>query len=257
MNKKEIREKILIEDKSGWDPFIWSISNNYLTSKRINDFFISQDITSVITQEALDVGEFKHSYNPNLFSGNIDKYNKNESFCFSELDGSLTKKSLDSYGLEVSIESASQLARSTNNFLENKQNDLNAGVFDDIGMCSNDQFNLWESTSFWRHLSFSDKSVVRLQRNFAARYSSTSVASLVNDWCLREQIKTEGYQVYGSVSMLAGMVFVGNLSTQKATQIFYKWKEFDSKWVPRDLSFREVLSIERNRVENGTSFWVN
>jgi len=109
-------------------------------------------------------------------------------------------------------------------------------------------------------LSTEDRFVIQTAQQTKSEYSWTAVFS--NDWHLRKQcVSYEGVDVYGTCSMLAGMVITEVISYQKGSFIYYEWFHQNPRWIPperitrRKLRFGEVLSIERERVNNGKSFW--
>lgn len=217
--------KKLIIDQSGYDPYQWSISNNWIATTDLNEFFDCQHITPILSEDAIEEFNFNYDTQENLFSGSAD-----DSICFSEISGSLTSCQLSPCGTKVNVEASTQ---------------------DKSPQCT-----LYESSAYWNFLSEEDKSIVCLQRQLSSD-SVNYVGSLVNDWRLKEQIKFEGYNSYGSASMLCGIVLSGVFVWQKACKMFYKWKNIDPKWTPLSLTFKEVLEIEKQRVQDGSSFWIS
>lgn len=115
------------------------------------------------------------------------------------------------------------------------------------------QISLWESTTLWNSLSVSDQSCVRATKNFVQ--SGYRAATLTNDKPLRRYHQQfEGLEVYGSSAVLAALVISGRYSPQRGTVIFRKWR-LEPRSVPRGMSFKNVLDIERERIRSGTSFW--
>jgi len=267
------QQKFLLFDKSAWDLFAWSISNDYLSIENIKTLWTEGRIIPLITWEAIVAGEFtKHSYSYNLFSGTSYSGNESDYFglskkdflCLSATDGTLTPSELSLNGASIGI------WRTGNNLSEDTIT-YQAFLPDFQGMnylvvsytpnssndCSETQTILWEESKYWKKLDEVDKSLIYAQRILTSNTTNTTtrVASLVNAEDLRNQHNIEGFEVYGSASMLAGMCLKGIISFQKATFLYYTWRKIDKRWTPQ-ISFREVLEIEKERFKKGTSFWL-
>jgi len=263
------QQKFLLLDKSAWDPFAWSISNDYLSIEDIKTLWTESRITPLITWEAVVAGEFtKHSYSYNLFSG--ASYSSNESdyfglskkdfLCLSATDGTLTPSELSLNGALIGI------WRTGNNLSEDTTYQAFLPDFQGVeylvvsytpnspNNSSKTQTILWEESKYWKKLDEVDKSLIYAQRILVFD-TTRGVASLVNAEDLRNQHNIEGFEVYGSASMLAGMCLKGKISFQKATSLYYSWREIDKRWTPQ-ISFRQVLEIEKERFRKETSFWL-
>lgn len=259
-------KKILINDKSGWDPFCFAFSRGCLKNNEIDKFFEKCQITPIITKEAFEAGEFtKHSYNYNLFSGVVPTTTSginsigNETLSINS-DGTLTKSSIIKSNVCVETISASDFSSATVQL--NGQSKVNNEA---IFQYQKPQKTLWETSEHWDSISKSvpDLSIVYINREF--QKINLQYITLVNDWHLREQIKFEGYSVCGSSSMLANMVLADTINYQRGTYIYYKvWGSFHKKWLPNKnnstkdkYKFKEVLEIEREKLKNKKSFFLS
>lgn len=259
-------KKILINDKSGWDPFCFAFSEEYLKSNEVDKFFEKCQITPVITKEAFDAGEFtKHSYNYNLFSGvvstttSIINSTGNETLSFNS-DGTLTKSNIINSNTLIETISVSDFSSATVQL--NGQSKVNNEV---MFQYPKPQKTLWETSEHWDSISKSipDLSIVYINREF--KKIKLHYITLVNDWHLREQIKLEGYSACGSSSMLANMVLADTINYQKGTYIYYKvWGSSNKKWLPNKnnsmkekYKFGEILETEREKLKNRESFFLS
>jgi len=239
------KNKYLIIDASSWEPLRFSLTNGTMTVSELNTLFSQADVTPVITKTAYLAGEFNFSEQPTIF----DAYENNfltfssETNCINSEDVLVSSATVQPNGTLTakSLYSDDDLIGDSLNFL----------IFDST---LQPQMTLWEmNNEHWQALSESDKSAVHLARYFCSVNQQAGI--LANDWDLRAQCFYEGIEVYGTASLLAGMFLSGTYSCQKATGIFYKWKDYDKKFVPKK-SFKEVLSIERKRAEKDKILWV-
>jgi len=119
---------------------------------------------------------------------------------------------------------------------------------------------LWETSVQWNNLSYEDRSVIKIAREFKPQYSS--VAILTNDWDLRQQSTLyECIEARGTCSMLASLSLGGYISYQCGTYIFRKWLTEEPRWIPthyperRKFTFKEILEVERKLRSESKSFW--
>lgn len=259
-------KKILVNDKSGWDPFCFAFSKGCLKSNEIDKFFEKCQIIQIITKEAFEAGEFtKHSYNYNLFSGIVPTTTSginstgNETLSFNS-DGTLTKSNIIKSNVYVETISVSDLSSATIQL--NGQSKVNNEV---TSQYQKPQKTLWETSEHWDSISKSipDLSIVYINREF--QKINLHYVTLANDWHLREQLKLEGYLVCGSSSLLANMVLADTITYQNGTYIYYRiWSDSNKKWLPNKnnltkekYKFGEILEIERKKAESGRNFFLS
>lgn len=265
-----IKQKYLIIDKSGWDPFAFVFdpkNKSILTPEKISEFLKKCGTSDVVTLEAVQAGEYLHSYAPNLFSGatsvigsgmSVDKI---ETFSFNS-DGTLTSNHILRSANEVKIISASDFYSKT--VSENQFADSVLIKMEQVAKVQEIQQPLWESSIHWDSVSNSpaDLSVIQLNRDLS-KIGFENVITLVNDWHLREQLKLEGYSICGSSAMLAAIVLSKTISVQQGNHIYYKlWGKSDNKYLPNKndstkekYRFAEILQQERIRIKSNKSFW--
>ncbi len=262
-------QKHLIIDKSGWDPFAFIFdpkNKNILTPEKIHEFLEKCGAVGVVTLEAVQAGEYLHSYKPNLFSGITSAAgcgvaaNKIENLSFNS-DGTLTSSHILRSGNDVKIISASGFYSRT--VAENQLSGTALIKIGQVAKIQELQQPLWESSTHWRSVSNSqsDLSVIQLNRDLA-KIGFINAITLVNDWHLREQLKLEGHSVCGSCAVLAEMVLTDIISTQRATYIYKLWGQSNPKILPNKDNvtkekyvFKEILQLER--LKNKRGFWVN
>lgn len=106
-------------------------------------------------------------------------------------------------------------------------------------------------------LSIPDKSLIA-QVKYVTNLpiSGSHVRLLTNDRSLRKSASDDSISVSGSASCLAAMVISGSLSYQKGTAIYGKWGMEDPHWIPPREPFKNVLLLERGRMNDGNSFWL-
>lgn len=265
----DTNKKYLIIDKSGWDPFNFALSKkskNALNINKIDEFFRKCHTTPLITKEAFEAGEFTdHSYNHNLFSGVITTttsgINSNGIGTVSfNTDGTLTSNTLQ-FNNRVEIISITDVFSETISLHEQSKSLINNEGFLQY---KKTQKTLWETSKYWGSVSKSmpDLSVVYTNRQF--QKINLHYTTLVNDWHLREQIKIEGYEVCGSSSILANMVLANIINYQNGTCIYKIWGDSNKKWLPNKnnstkekYKFREILEIERKRIDNNRNFFLS
>lgn len=233
---KGMENKILALDTSGIDPIRFSLKKNEIQINKLQDFFKQASIVAVTSYECVSQ-EFVYDHNrqQNMFveslSNSSSTFEKNSIFLNPNGDFYKTSQGHD---LQVNI---------------------NNSQYEEIST-----INIWKCTSQWSNeMSEEDKSLIKLKED----YKNISYAILTNDYNFRQQCEFEGINVYGTCSMLAGMVLSDTINYQKGTCIFKSWSEKEKKWIPselktkRKLSFKEILEIEKNRIKEGRSFWIN
>jgi len=230
---KEKKNKALVVDISGLNPIDFSLANNHFTPDVVSDFIDNTDIDCFFADSSRD--EFIYNYNnqQSLFDKQINR--DTDIICLSNTGH------LDSSSLNINQLKISALQIETSNSI---------------------QLTLWQNSPDYGYLSTNDKDIIQTAQQLQNEYSWVAVLS--NDWHLREQcISYEGINVYGTCSILAGMVVTNVISYQKGSFIYYEWFNYDPRWIPsekatrRKLKFKEVLDIERERVNSGKSFWVS
>jgi hypothetical protein len=169
-----IDQKHLIIDKSGWDPFtfIFQKTNDILTPGKIHEFLEKCGAIDVVTLEAVQAGEYLHSYAPNLFSGVTSivgsgvAASKIETLSFN-IDGTLTSNHILRSSNEVKIISASDFYSKT--VSENQFSEPVLIRMGQVAKAQEIQQPLWESSIHWKSVSNSpaDLSVVQLNRDFS------------------------------------------------------------------------------------------
>jgi len=225
--------KALVVDRSGLDPIMFSLANKHLTSNTVSDFINDAGIDCYFSDFCRN--EFLYQYNPqqSLFSEPLNMNKITDSIYLSDA-GALSSSSFNINQLGI-FASQSEISNSI-------------------------QPTLWQNSPHYKYLSVEDKCIIQTPQQLRSEYSWVAVFS--NDWHLREQcISYEGIYAYGTCSMLAGMVITDVISYQKGSFIYYEWLNQNPRWIPsekitrRKLKFKEVLDIERERVNNGKSFW--
>lgn len=126
------------------------------------------------------------------------------------------------------------------------------------------QAGLWEASDEWKLLSEEDRSVIKTANSLMNEYQGVTI--LTNDWPLRQQCELyEGIVVKGTCSMLAGFALAGYITIQRGVSIFNKWRSNEPRWIPgvyekkrflRKYTFGEILELERQRQKINQSFWV-
>ncbi|MFH0969044.1 MAG: hypothetical protein V1804_00885 [Patescibacteria group bacterium] len=229
--EKEI-SKYLVVDASGLDPIRYSIKSGWMKMEDINKFLESGKIQICITNSALQCGEFSYSETPDLFTHNIINSGTNSSVYIK--DEKVLKRGisfwLTSNGTITLDQSLSK------NGLEFSVFNTTSGTLSD---CSK--------------LSVPDKSAISLAR-YLLNIKKTAI--LVHDKKIRKQARCKKISFYGSASFLAGMAISRIYAYQKATRLYYKWKNQDKRWIPNKMNFKEVLGIEKLRFQKGESFWL-
>jgi len=229
-NKKN--NKALVVDVSSLNPLYFSLSNNHFTSDLINNFIKKSNIDLFYDDSCYD--EFNYNWNN---------------------QGSLFIESPIKANEAIYLSDVGNLYSSSDNINQPKISSLKTEFSESV------QQTLWGNSFSYKHLSEEDKQIIQTAQQLQTKYSWTAVFS--NDWHLKNQcISYEGVDTYGTCSMLAGMVLSNFITYQKGTFIYHKWLNEDFKWIPfnrifkKALSFKEVLDIERKRIDNDKSFWI-
>ena len=209
---------IMLVDKSGLQPLIFAM---HTASLDVHGFLLESKVKMVITEIAIQAGEFTHqTYDQNLFSGShvvnnstvtIDDISNNN-YVISSADGVLTTANVDNNGYEIGVLSE-QYSEGNN--------------------C------LWETSKYWRKLSEPDKSII-----YAARYltfHNEKFFILVNDSDIINQLHIEGFQYLRNSTFLSWMVKSGYISYQKGTRVYREWQSYDPRWVKKDIPFGNIL----------------
>jgi len=238
---KIMENKILVFDTAGIEPIRYSLKEGRIKLQELQDFYYTAKI-NVVTSYACASREFTYEHNSqqNIFVESITKDSctlGDEGVVFLSFTGDFSQRPYGDINVPVSVINPQTKTTSTTNI-----------------------DTLWKCTPQWNNeMSDEDKSLIEIIKD----PEKENYALLTNNYHLREQCKFEGIKVYGTCSMLAGMVISNTMSYQKGTFIFNSWLEKDRKWIPnknkeRDkLSFKEILDIEKKRSRNNSSFWIN
>lgn len=236
------RKKCLIVDTSAAYPIAFAEKNLNLYSGFLEDFVDNLDLELFSSDKSAQEFSFSYGTQRSIFTSPIEP---------------TVFLNVSSKGFSVSLSGDGYFSVSNGNAWEQ----FNIGItqIDDISA----QTRLWELSPHWGFLSPQDKSLVTLAYEKSKTFNE--VAVLTNDWHLRQQLLDfENISTFGSSSMLAGVVLTGFISYQKGTYVYLGWLKENPRWIPytknsygvkRKLKFSEVLSIERSRIENGSSFW--
>lgn len=230
--------KILVIDSSGIDPISFSLSEKHFSDQIIKNFFNNSGIESYYSNDCIREFIFEHKEQKDLLVESIGKTsltNGGDNEIYLSNNGTFSSSSLGEYHcLPV--------------YPLQSQQPIQIQEID-------------SSSSYYKHLSSEDKSILKVAKYKKAEGLCNNVAILVNDWNLKKQsIDCEAIPAFGTCSMLAGMVLNNAISYQKGTYIYKCWLARDPRWIPNDgnykkLSFQKVLQIERERMNNKKSFW--
>ncbi|NTU66811.1 MAG: hypothetical protein HGB08_02690 [Candidatus Moranbacteria bacterium] len=228
-----MKNKILIWDTSGIDPVRYSLKEDQIQIEKINAFYAQAGLKTATSSECVSC-EFTYEHNNQR---NILVESIANTSCISGKSGTVFLAangdfSYSFYGSSISV-----------NVIYSKTE----------GVSTLRGGTLWKNSCQWTsNLSIEDKSLITITG--VLDYSDCAI--LTNDKGLRKQCDLEGVKNFGTCSMLAGMVISNIISYQKGTIIFKNWAEKDKRWIPKR-TFAEILNIERDRFDNGSSFWVN
>ena len=221
-------------DVSGIDPVAFSLTNKYFNSKSLKEFFRSEGIDLYYSSSCAEEFLFQHCSQESLFVNQL----------------SLQEETIKHAGGSMYLSDTGSFSGSSfsNDYCEIKS-------FQDIPDLSS-QLGLWQVSVEYQNLSSNDKNIISTAMMLEKDYEY--VAILSNDSDLRSYCQSyEGISVYGTCSLLAGMVFAEVFSYQKGTAIYNKWLSEDPRWIPSDLKFKEVLNLERQRLEDDKCFWLS
>jgi len=232
---KKKKNKALVVDVSGIDPIAFSLTNKYLNdSRNLKEFFKSRNIDLYFPSSCVGEFLFQHCSQESLFVGRL----------------SLQEESIKQAGGSIYLSDTGSFSGSSfnNDCCEIKS-------FQGIHN-SSPQLGLWQVSTEYQNLSSNDKNIISTAMMLEKNYEY--VAILSNDSDLRSYCQSyEGISVYGTCSLLAGMVLAEIFSYQKGTAIYNKWLDEDPRWIPSDLRFKEVLNLERQRLKDGKCFWLS
>lgn len=237
-----ILKKSLIIDSSGIRPFVFAEKNLGLSAVALENFMDYIDSDLFLSDRVTHEFSFSYGSQSDIFTAPLT----------SSLLVNAPRKNFS-----ISLSDAGYFSLTGVN-----ANQLSIGVSKTTHTIR--QGRLWESSSHWQqHLSSEDKSLITLAYGKVKTYDK--VAILTNDWHLRQQcLNFDRIFTYGSASMLAGMVFTGFITVQQGTYIYGGWLKEEQRWIPysrneyggkRKLKFREVLEIEKSRMQKKNSFW--
>ena len=229
-----MENKKLVVDSSGFNPFQYSIRNKDIAPKDLGDFFEQQNIELCTAKETCSCGEFSYaeqgdfythktyqSFNaPNETTANL----KNTKYEIGE-NGTIIEAINERSELEINVIS---ITEGTTTSMEDLKN--------------------WTSPK----ISNEDKFSILLAETLNTEIST---AILANDQKLRKHAKRLRISTYGSSVLLAGMVISGIYSYQKGTSVYYSWNKKNAGWIPENMTFKEILDIERMRVIKNESFF--
>jgi membrane-bound inhibitor of C-type lysozyme len=238
---KNMQKKVLIVDTSGIDPISYSISTKQLQLNLVHSFLNYAGIT-LKTSYKCATKEFTYEYNRqgDLLVESISEDSKtcvNIGVVYMSYNGGFSTTWNGLGCVKIDVIDSSALEISTTN-------------------CQ----TLWKTSIQWQNeMSQVDKSLI----NVAELIQTENRAILSNDYQVRVQCQNDGIKAYGTCSLLAGMTLANVISFQKGTSIYSNWVNKDRKWVPKNritketITFKEILDIEKERIKNGLSFWIN
>lgn len=231
-----MKNKILILEASGFDSIRYSIDKEVIRREDLNEFFQQQNIEIHSAREAYEGGELNYSENPNL-----DMLLEYQSF------SNLGNKTSDFEKEKYKISEKGTVAQT-----KDKRKKLS--VYIDCSTKDKKTFEDWTSPK----ISDKDKSYILLAQRFIKEIESTdSVAILAHDQKLRIHANRRDILTFGSSSLLASMVLIGIYNYQKGTCVYNFWRNRKTSWVPKDVTFKKILDIERTRIKNNRSFFIN
>lgn len=233
-------KKALIIDSSGIDPLQFSLFEKHLNVVEVENFFNNANIDLFYSSACQTEFSFQYpTITPSLFVESI----------------SVSSQSFSNLVDAIYLSDSGVFSQSSFNVDYPKVASCQA-------LSSESSSTLWQFSPHYNFLSLCDKSIIETAKNL--RNSSETVAVLSNDWHLRQQcLGFEGINVYGTCSMLAGMVLSDIISYQKGIFIYYTWAITNARWIPNEsktrekLKFKEIIEIERNRFRGGKSLWMN
>lgn len=242
-NKSTISEnknnKILVNDSSGIDPNSFSLSEKHFNDQVLKNFLNNAGIDNYYSNDCIGEFIFEHKEQKDLLVESIGEISltngESGNTIYLSNNGTFSASSLGEYHCLPIYPLQSQQSIQIQ--------EINS------------------STSYYKHLSTEDKSILKVAKYKKAEGLYDNVAILTNDWNLKKQsIDCEAIPAFGTCSMLAGMVLNNAISYQKGTYIYKYWLEHNHRWIPNDgdykkLSFQKVLQIERERMNNKKSFW--
>lgn len=232
IKKKE--NKALVVDASGIDPVSFSLANEYFNNENLKFLFKKGSIDLYYPSSCVEEFLFQHCSQESLFVGQL----------------SLQEEAIKQAGGSIYLSDTGSFSCSSSNF-NNDYCEIKS--FQDIHN-SSPQLGLWQVSTEYQNLSSNDKNIINTA--IALKENYRYVAILANDLDLRRYCQSyEGISVYGTCSLLAGMVLTEVFSYQKGTAMYSKWFNKDPRWVPSNLKFKEVLNLERQRFNNKKSFW--
>lgn len=231
----ETINKKLVMDSSGLNPFQYSIRNKNIAPKELGDFFEQQNIELCTAKETCSCGEFSYTEQGDFYTYQTYHQSFNAP---NETTASLKNKKYEIGGNGTIIE------------VTNEKNELEITVVSITeGTITNTKdLKNWSSPK----ISCEDKFSILL-----AEKLGTYTAILANDKKLRIHAKRLGISTYGSSALLASMVISGIYSYQKGISIYYSWHRKNAGWIPKDITFKNVLNTEKDRVKNNKSFFIN
>lgn len=225
MNKNK---KYLVWDASAWEPYKFAIKNAYLSNDNIQEFQKIMKLEFYLTKEMKEEGSFSHSVQPDFFTSSPSATSSTMSQVYYLNDsGTITEEKCFN-GAEFVI----------NPIIDSRM----------------PQQRLWQSSNTWTKLSKADKSCQEISEILIDNGESAIV--IANEKNLRKQLSLSGLPFKGSFAILADMVILNIISSQKGTKLYYKWKDYDPQWVPsRDLTFKQILDWEKNEIWGDKSYW--
>lgn len=230
-----MEDKKLVMDSSGLNPFQYSIRNKKIAPKDLGDFFEQQNIKLCATKKACSCGEFSYVEQGDFYTlstfQSFNNQNSNTSDFENEKDYTIGENGT---------------------IIENTDEHNKLKVYVDSITINKD------SESWIPKISEADKSSVLLaQRFLESNLESSDTAILAHDKNLKKHANKLSISTYGSSALLASMVISGIYSYQKGTSVYYSWHRKNTGWIPKDITFKNVLSKEKDRVKNNKSFFIN
>lgn len=217
--------KILIPDSSGLNPFLYSIREGKIMTEDLDKFLESQGIKLYAAKEVCFDNEYSYSPQWDIFTyKTLQSFNGEGSNCIGcTIGGNGTFIESPETSAMVTIVAATESSKT---------------------------FENWPSPK----ISKEDKATILLAQKYS---NKDNVAILANDGKLRKHSKRLKISIYGSASLLAGIVLTKILTYQKGIYLYESWYVKNHGWTPNHLTFGNVLDIERKRIKDGKSFLVN
>lgn len=232
-----MKNKLLVVDSSGFNPFQYSIRNKDIAPKDLGDFFEQQNIELCTAEETCSCGEFSYAEQGDIYTYQTyyQSFNapnetmtnlKNKKYEIGE-NGTVIETINERSELEINIIS---ITKGTTTSMEGLKN--------------------WSSPK----ISNEDKFSILLAETLNAEIST---AILANNQKLRKHAGKLAISTHGSSALLASMVMSGIYSYQKGTFVYYSWHRKNAGWIPKNFTFKNVLDVEKDRIKNNKSFFIN